>query len=190
MIAVGVVIDGVEDAESFPGQVFGGRNAVENDGLVVGQAVEEIEYRGIARIDQEGVIPARNDVLLRQCLDVAKIHHHAVGLIAGAFDDVSGKRHLEGVAMAVQVAALTLMVGDAMSGIEFEAAGDEHAESLKQAGGNEKVGRPKRQGGVGRAGEKDSRQKADGAIAERKLYHPPIDDRPGPASGIPEVKSP
>ena len=32
--------------------------------------------------------------------------------------------------------------------------------------------------------------KADGAIAERKLYHPPIDDRPGPVSGIPEVKSP
>ena len=55
MIAIGVVIDGVEDAESFLGQVFGGRNAVENDGLVVGQAVEEIEYRGIARIDQEGV---------------------------------------------------------------------------------------------------------------------------------------
>ena len=76
--------------------------------------------------------------------------------------------------MAVQVAALTLMVGDAMSGIEFEAAGDEHAESLKQAEGNEKAGRPKRQGGVGRAGEKGWRQKRMGPSPSENYIIPPL----------------
>ena len=126
LVAVSIAINRVEHAEGFGGQVLGGRDAVKHHRLVVGKRFQKVDDQGVARVDQEGMVPKVDQVPLRQRFDFGEIHHHAVGRIAALFDDAPLQRDLDGVAMPVQVAALALVVRDAMAGVEFKAAGDEH----------------------------------------------------------------
>ena len=129
VITVGVAVNRVEDAESNLSKVFNGRHAIENDCLVVRHAVQKINHLRVSGEGQEGVIPTVNNVLLGECLDLGKIHDHTVGGVAGLVDDFSGKSNLNRIAVTVQMATLAFMVGNAMSGIEFQATGDQHGDS-------------------------------------------------------------
>lgn len=127
MVAVVVAIGAVEQLEGDAREVLGGRHAVEHDGLVARDAGQEVEHYPVAARDEEGVVPGVDDVTLGDRLDLREVHHHSVGGVALALDNVAGQGNFDGVAVSVQVTALAGMVGDAVTGIEFEAAGDEHA---------------------------------------------------------------
>ena len=72
------------------------------------------------------MIPDINDLLLGDRLDVAEVHHHAVHWRTVALDGVTGQRDLQRVAVAVEVAALAGVVGNAVARVEFQAARDTH----------------------------------------------------------------
>ena len=129
MIAKAVTENGVKNGEGFFGQILGGRHAVEQHRLVARQAAQEFHDRRIACIGQKRMIPEVNDMLFGERFDFGKIHHHAVGGIAVLADDLATERDLQRVTMPVQMSALALVVGDAVSGIEFKAAGDEHCKN-------------------------------------------------------------
>lgn len=103
VIAVSVAIDGVEALEGDASQVLGGRDAVENNRLVLGQGVQELDNRGIAGKSEKGMIPGVDQVGLGEILDLREIHHHAVGGVAGLVDDAAGKGDFDDVAMPVQM---------------------------------------------------------------------------------------
>lgn len=129
MVAVGVVIHPIKQGKCRGGQVFGGGHYVEHHGLVSRQAFEETQQGSVAAPDEESVIPGVDQVLPGQGLDVGKVHHHSVQGRPCLANDIAQQRDLDGVAMAVQMAALALVVGNAVTGIEFEAAGDAHGAS-------------------------------------------------------------
>ena len=72
------------------------------------------------------MIPFVDQILIGEILDLGKIHHHAVGGIANLVDDAARQGDFNRIAMPVQMAALAVMVGDAVPGIELEAAGYQH----------------------------------------------------------------
>jgi wyosine [tRNA(Phe)-imidazoG37] synthetase (radical SAM superfamily) len=126
MVAVSVFVHGIEQRESDAGEIFRRRHAVEHDGLVAGQPGEKVGDPGVSLPDQKRVVPRFDDVAHGDGLDLGKIHHHAVMRLAGGLDHITSQRDLDGVAMAVQVTALALVVGNAVAGVELEAAGDLH----------------------------------------------------------------
>lgn len=126
VIAVGVAVNGVQAVESDPRQIFGCRNPVENDRLVIGQRVQEVHDGVVAGKCQKGMIPFVDQIFLRQILDQRKIHDHAVGGVASLVDDAARQRDFDDIAVTVQMAALAAVVGDAVARVEFEAAGDQH----------------------------------------------------------------
>ncbi len=140
MVAVGILIDRIEAVKSDADEVFGGRYAVENDGLVAGQAGEKVDNRLVAGIGEEGVVPFIDQVGLGQILDLREVHHHPVGGIPRLVDDPARERDFDGVTMPVQVTALAFVIRDAVSGIEFEAARDEHGNTFLGAIGNYTMG--------------------------------------------------
>ena len=107
-------------------KIFGRRDGIEDDRLVLRQAGEKIAYRAVAAIDQEGVIPSIDQLLVGDALHIGEVHHHALFRLPFSRNDVAGKGDLDDITMPVQVFALAGVVGDAMSGIKFQAAGDEH----------------------------------------------------------------
>jgi hypothetical protein len=67
-------------------------------------------------------------------LDFGKVHHHAVIRPSGRIDDAAAERNFKGVAVAVQVAALALVIGNPVARIEFEAAGYAHGRECRVCG--------------------------------------------------------
>lgn len=126
MIAKGILINRVKQFEGDARKIFGGRHAVEHDGLVAGQAGEKTGDGRVATPDEKGVIPGFDDMLHGNRFDFGKVHHHAVVRLARRFDHFAGEGDLDGVAVPVQVAALALVVGDAVAGVKFKAARNLH----------------------------------------------------------------
>jgi wyosine [tRNA(Phe)-imidazoG37] synthetase (radical SAM superfamily) len=126
MVSVGIAVARVEQFEGYSREIFGGRHAVEHDGLVAGHRGEKIGDLRVAAIDEERVIPGFDHMAHGDGLDLRKVHHHAVVRLAGGFDDIADQSNFDGITMPVQVAALALVVGDAMPGVELEAARDLH----------------------------------------------------------------
>jgi len=126
MIPVFVAIDRIKNLEGESRQIFCSRHLVEQHGLVAGQAGQKIGNRGVAAIDQEGMIPNFDHVLHGELFHFGKVHHHAVVGLPGSVDDVAPQGDFDDIAMAMQMTALALMVGDAVAGVEFEAASDLH----------------------------------------------------------------
>lgn len=87
---------------------------------------QEFDDLLIAPVGKKGVIPSIDQMRLGQRLDFREVHYHPIIGLAGSRDDLPGKRDFDGVPMAVQMSALAAVVGDAMAGIEFEAARDLH----------------------------------------------------------------
>ena len=74
------------------------------------------------------MVPKIHHVPLGDCLDLGKIHHHAVRRVACPPMMSPDSVDFERITMAVQVPALALVVGDSVTGVEFEAAGDLHGQ--------------------------------------------------------------
>lgn len=126
VVAVNVAVSGIKNLKSGLCQIFCRWHTIKQYRLVAGQGDKEINNRLVAAERQKSVIPGIDQMRLGNFLDLRKIHHHAVGGIAGLVDDVAGKGDFDGVAVPVQVPALALVVRDAVAGIEFKAAGDKH----------------------------------------------------------------
>jgi hypothetical protein len=126
VVAEGVPVSGSQDVEGGLCEILRSRYDVEDDGLVVRQAGQEVTYRFVAAINQKGVIPGINQFFPGDVFDIGEVHHHALFGQSFSGDDVPGQGDLDRIAMAVQVFALAVVVGDAMSGIEFKAARDIH----------------------------------------------------------------
>src|SRR5574343_622912 len=112
----------------------GGWDPIENDRLVAGQRGEKIDNCLVAGKGKEGVIPLLDQMGIGQILDLREIHDHAVGGIACLVDDTAGEGYFDDVAVPMQVAALAFVVRDAVPGIEFEAAGNQHGLFSRQGG--------------------------------------------------------
>ena len=72
------------------------------------------------------MIPLRDDMLVEQFLDGAKISDHALLGITVGDDGITAQRYLNRVAVPVQVTAEIIVGGDAMTRIELETARDAH----------------------------------------------------------------
>lgn len=72
VVAVGVAVGRVEDAEGLGGEVLGGRHDVEHDGLVAGDRGQHVEHEVVAAVGQEGVVPGPTTYLLAMRLTSAK----------------------------------------------------------------------------------------------------------------------
>jgi ABC-type uncharacterized transport system permease subunit len=80
------------------------------------------------------MIPAIDQMLFGQCLDVGEIHDHAVCRIAVTADDITGKRNLNRITVAVQMPALALVIRYTVTGIKLKAAGDKHRKNRQKIG--------------------------------------------------------
>ena len=72
------------------------------------------------------MIPTVNDVLPGKRLDLLEIHEHAICGITLLPDYVARKSHLKHIAMPMQMSALAFVIGNPVTGIEFEATGNAH----------------------------------------------------------------
>jgi hypothetical protein len=108
------------------GEVFRRRRCIEQDRLVPGDAIQKAGDGGILPPGEEGVVPGIHDLFPRNRLDRGKIDDHAFIRRAGGGADRAAQRDFDGVTMPVQVAALAVVVGDAVAGVEFQPAGDAH----------------------------------------------------------------
>lgn len=107
-------------------QILCGRNAIQQDCLVPGNGCQKVTHNVIGAPAQKGVIPRVNDQFFGDGLDVCKIANHAIVWLARLIDDVTLHGDFEHIAMAMQVATLAEVIGNPMSGIEFQAAGNQH----------------------------------------------------------------
>ena len=126
MVTVGVLIGRVQDTEGELSQVLRSGHDIHEHGLVVRHAFQKFAHLFVAAIDQKCVIPLVDQFLLCDALYIGKIHHHALFGLPFRLDDVARQGDLDRIAVPVQVFALAVVVGDAVSCIEFKAACDEH----------------------------------------------------------------
>ena len=134
MIAVVVAVERIENGEGDAGQIFRGWHGIEDNSLVRRQAGKKARHGMVAAPDQKGMVPGIDHVLLGDGLDFGEIHHHAVVRPSGAIDDSATEGYFKGVAVAVQVTALALMIRDPVARIEFEAAGYAHGRESRVCG--------------------------------------------------------
>ncbi len=119
-------IGGVENFECGQREIFRSRRGIEHDGLVSGNGFQEVQHIEVVPVYQESVIPKIDEFAFRDSLDVGIIHHHALVGCALCLDDFSRDRDFERITMAVEMPALAFVVGNPVSGIEFQASCDQH----------------------------------------------------------------
>ena len=89
-------------------------------------AAQEIHHAFILAPGQESMIPGFNHMLLCNRFDFGKIHDHAFISRASCGNDRAAEGYFYRVAMAVQMATLAEVIGNPVTGIEFEATRDAH----------------------------------------------------------------
>jgi len=108
-----------------------------NDRAVVFDARQELDHYGVIYANEKRVIPGFYHVFVRERLDAAEISHHALFSIAGGGNNSAAYGYFNGIAMAVQMAAETRVIGNAMAGVEFKSAGNAHKKQLRGKRGGE-----------------------------------------------------
>lgn len=78
------------------------------------------------------MVPRRHDMLIHDRFDTGEVGDHAEFRILIDGNDVTADGYLDCIAMPVQMPALTVVIRDSMTGVEFEPAGDAH-EGFKAA---------------------------------------------------------
>lgn len=126
MITIDVAVGGSEPFESDAGEILRGRHPIESDRLVPWQGRKKFDDRRIAGMDEKGMIPKVDDQTPGNRLDFGEVHHHAVVWLTSGLDHLAGEGDFQRITVTVQMTALTGMVGNAVSGVEFEATGDFH----------------------------------------------------------------
>lgn len=126
VVAISIPVSGIENVESDLREIFNCRHDFENNGFVIRQACQKVTDERVAAIYQKRMVPRVYQLRLGDAFDVGEVHHHALCGLSFGSNDVAGQRDFNRVAMPVQMFALAGVVGDAMPGVEFQAAGDEH----------------------------------------------------------------
>ena len=75
------------------------------------------------------MIPLIDQRFIGDGFDLGKIHHHALLRHALSADNLPGKSDFDRIAMAVQMPALAVVIGDAVAGIELQPAGNQHVKA-------------------------------------------------------------
>jgi len=119
-------IGGIENFECGEREIFRSRRGVEHDGLVSGNGFQKIQHIMVVPVHQESMVPKIDEFAFRDGLDVGIIHHHALVGCALCLDDFPRDRDFKSIAMAVEMPALAFVVGNPVSGIEFQASCDQH----------------------------------------------------------------
>ncbi len=120
-----------QNAQGRSREMFGRRRRFESHGAMAGQGGEKIEHCPVPGISEKSVVPRRHDMVLNQRFDPAEIGDHALFRVAIVDDYIAADGYLNGIAMPVQMAALTLVMGNAVTGVEFEPAGDAHGKRTR-----------------------------------------------------------
>src|SRR4051812_43978568 len=90
---------------------------------------QKIQHGAVFAVSEERVVPRPYDDFIHDCLDAREVSDHPEFGVAVGRDDCAADRHLDGIAMAVQMPALTVVIRNTMAGVEFEPAGDAHVGS-------------------------------------------------------------
>jgi hypothetical protein len=83
----------------------------------------------LEKVVEVAVVDVIQDALLNGGLEVRKIHHHAAFRVHWSF-----AKDLQAIAVAVGAPALSRVPGKVVGGLKFEAACDDHGESLPVSG--------------------------------------------------------
>jgi len=128
LVSIGINISRIKHAKGFCRKIFRGWDNIQHHRLVLGQSSEKPHHCHIPPIHQERMIPVPDQRFIGNGFDRGKVHHHALlGNTLNA-DNLAGKGDFERVAMAVQVPALAVMIGNAVAGIKLQPAGNQHIE--------------------------------------------------------------
>ena len=101
-----------------------------NDRAVVFDARQKLDHCGVIYADKKSMVPGFYDVFVRERLDAAEVSDHALFGIAGGGNNGATDSYFNGIAMPVQMAAETRMIGNAMAGVELKSAGNAHKKQL------------------------------------------------------------
>jgi len=93
---------------------------------MAGDAGEKVNDLGIIFPGEESMVPFVHYMGFCDSFDITEIHQHAIGWRCHILNDISPQSDLQHVAVTMKVSALAQVIGNAMSGIEFKAAGDLH----------------------------------------------------------------
>lgn len=127
MVPVTIAVEWIENAVCGDCQVFGRRHDIEENRLVAWNRAEQADHQGIESPRKKRVVPQRDQILVSDRPNFREVHDHAVDGGAGGGDDLACQRNLQRISMTVQVPALALVVGNAVSGVELEPSRDAHA---------------------------------------------------------------
>ena len=135
-VAEAVAIGVLQDAKRHFGEIFSCRHDIQNHCFVTRNCGQKIDHDAVAAIYQKCVIPAINQFFLRDTFDVAKVHHHAIVGGTVFVNHLGSQTDFERVTVAVNIAALALVIWQAVAGVKFEAARDgdglRHTEFYRQ----------------------------------------------------------
>lgn len=126
MIAVDIPIERGKGIEGNLGKVFDCWCDVQDHRAVIRNGGEEFGHNLVFTIDKEGMVPAADQMLGGNALDVGKVHQHAICREILVMNHIACQRDFKHVAVAVQVTALSLVIRDAVTGIKLKAACDQH----------------------------------------------------------------
>lgn len=128
LISIGIDISRIKNTKGLRRKILRSRHDIQHHRLVPGQGSEKCHYCRIPPIHQESMVPTIDQHFIGNAFDSGKIHHHALLGDALKADNLPGKGNFERVAVAVQVTALAVVIGDTVAGIELQPAGNQHIE--------------------------------------------------------------
>ena len=119
-----VVIGILKYGEGNLGEIFRSGHDIEYHGFVPVNCCQKINHHLVTAMDQKSMVPDINKLFFGSCFDIAEIHHHAVVGRTLIVNEVARQSDLDGIAVAVHVATLPLVIRQSMAGVKFESAGD------------------------------------------------------------------
>jgi hypothetical protein len=109
--------------------MFGSRWRFEQDRAVACDGAQEFDDNMILGVSEKCMIPGFDDVLMHERFNAGKIGDHTLFGVAFGSNDITADGNFDRVAVPVEVPAPARVVGNAMTGVEFEPAGDAHREA-------------------------------------------------------------
>jgi len=107
--------------------MFCGGGCLNNDCAVIGDAREKFEDGPIVSPDKKSVIPIVHQLALGDAFDFREIENHRLLSVTVQGYYAARQRHLERVAVTVQMTAPALVTWNTMTGVELEPAGNTHS---------------------------------------------------------------
>jgi hypothetical protein len=126
MKAEAVIVRAFQHVESSLRQMLSCWRSVENNRSMTRQSAQKVEDAVILAPRKKGVIPPVDQFTRGDCLDVRKVHNHALARIARGRAHLTGQGDFDGIAVPVQMTAPAVVIGNTMARVELEPACDAH----------------------------------------------------------------